>query len=311
MASSAISAAKAFVDSCQALGDAMAKWGQPENDLYYIKTMNSDSGQMEIFCCTAESDYTHVIPRNYCALSFDEMMAGHVLIYGQDLYYIKTKKTASGNVEIARYPKSKDYRETDIALISIPLRLSDAADGYFTFSNNDLYFIRDRNTESATVELTRWSFKSAFQKRTLLTTTPFLVENASKGQWNIWGEHLYFVQTAGSKTEGTNVTKVILRSTRSEGDHPNYKTITNDITTTYQNEHGKGDFYVTKDLMMYFLKLRETENPGKYIEMHVANNARGLDKEPNHYVTPFGPSDPGNGVFCLDKAAPPRQVRYR
>jgi len=107
---------------------------------------------------------------------------GQVLIHGRFLYYFQTNGVDDEHVSLARFCQASGYSSADL-MVPIPeLRRGDARNGKIIVSNSDVYFIKLRNTGTQTIELFRWSYKSAYQTRDIATGTRFPANVAEHGQ---------------------------------------------------------------------------------------------------------------------------------
>ncbi|KAI9668432.1 MAG: hypothetical protein M1831_001186 [Alyxoria varia] len=158
--------------------------GDGKADLVYIKTRNTDTGKVEVHVADAASGYqTFVLHTGTC---FEPDENGIWTMSAKaDLVYIKTRNTASGNVEYHVSSKASNYQaftqhewsnfaalEDDGTWCLAPYTHGDFA---------DLYYIKTRNTGTGMVEVHAVSAKSQLKTRLMDVATGFALEN--NGYW--------------------------------------------------------------------------------------------------------------------------------
>ncbi len=122
------------------------KWS---SDLWFIKTRNTASGKVEVHSATRQSRFRDRGVSSTTRFAAAEADNGTWAMVGADLWFIKTRNTASGKVEL-HTAKAPSYRSGK----SFVTRFSTAtaADGIWQMDGDDLWFIKTRNTASGKVE---------------------------------------------------------------------------------------------------------------------------------------------------------------
>ncbi len=116
--------------------DANNGWWQISNgsDLYFIKLINTGSGHIEVHSATAAAGYQSGV---HYATRFSSADAhnGWWVMYGPDLYFIKTHNTGSGMIEVHSATAASGYQSG----IDLVTRYSeaDANNGWFQIGNKD------------------------------------------------------------------------------------------------------------------------------------------------------------------------------
>ena len=167
-------------------------------DLYFIKTKNTGSGHVEVHSATASSNYQSAGQHSVTYLSPGDANNGWFQMVGSDLYFIKTKNTGSGYVEVHSATASSSYQSGQHSVTSFSP--GDANNGWFQMDDvdgdgrPDLVFIKTKNTGSGHVEV-HWrtaasNFQSGFDG-----TTYFSPGDANNGWFQMVGSDLYFIKT--------------------------------------------------------------------------------------------------------------------
>lgn len=96
-----------------------------------------------------------------------------------DLYFIKTKNTGSGRVEIHSATAASGYQGG--IHVATAFSTGDADNGWFQIAGGDLVFIKTKNTGSGRVEFFRASAGSGFGQVVTATATAFSPGDANNG----------------------------------------------------------------------------------------------------------------------------------
>jgi hypothetical protein len=123
--------------------------------VYFIKTKNTGSGHVEIHSATAASGYKNGV---HIVTWFSPADAGNgwFQMVGSTLYFIKTRNTGSGHVEIHSATAASGYKNG--VHYATAFSQADAGNGWFSSedvngdSRADLVFIKTKNTGSGHVE---------------------------------------------------------------------------------------------------------------------------------------------------------------
>jgi hypothetical protein len=166
-------------------------------DVCFINTKNTPSGTVELRRSYGAERYTN--GRRYTTtLSPADAGNGLFQVVGSDLWFIKTKNTQSGWVEVhQRTLKSNFVTGMDRA---VNLRPEIVSDGWLQMVGPDLWFIRTTNTVSGgQVVVMRFTAESNYQT-SLGNSTSLLSSDAGNGIFQMVGEDLWFIQTKNTKS---------------------------------------------------------------------------------------------------------------
>jgi hypothetical protein len=120
------------------------------SNLFFVKTRNTGSGHVEVHSATASSGYK---PGQHSVTWFSPSDAnnGWFQMVGTTLYFIKTKNTGSGKVEIHSATAASGYKSG--IHTTTWFSPSDANTGWFQMVGTNLFFVKTRNTGSGHVEV--------------------------------------------------------------------------------------------------------------------------------------------------------------
>jgi rRNA maturation protein Nop10 len=155
------------------------------NDAYFVKTQKTASGTIEAFTATAASGYTTGISSRTRFSAADANNGTFGLLPNNDLYFVKTNNTASGTIEAFTATAASGYTTGN----SSPTRFSaaDANNGTFgLLPNNDLYFVKTKNTASGTIEAFTATAASGYRTGTS-SPTRFSAADANNGFFGLLG----------------------------------------------------------------------------------------------------------------------------
>jgi hypothetical protein len=269
--------------------------GTNNGTIYFIKTTNTGSGTVEIHTATPTTYQTSNL---HATTRFSPVDAsnGWFQMFGADLYFIKTKNTTSGRIEVHSATAASGYQSgIDTTTAFYP---SDANNGWFQIagSGRDLVFIKTTNTGSGKVEFFRATASSSYNTVATATTTPFYPSDASNGWFQAQNLDLVFI-----KTKNTSSGKVeYFRVPASSG----YQTITVAIATVYGSGDANNGWFSTEDTNsdgtadLAFIKTHNTTSGA--VEFFVANGSAGYQQLNITTTTWLSPADANNGWFLVD-----------
>ena len=86
----------------------------PSADLFFVKTAYTASGRIEVHSATASSGYQSAGVHRVTFIAQDEGPNGSFEIVGSDLYFIKTRHTASGKIEVHSATAASGYKSAGV-----------------------------------------------------------------------------------------------------------------------------------------------------------------------------------------------------
>lgn len=159
-------------------------------DLYFIKTRNTPSGNVEVHIASAASNYqTRTVET---ATTFASEPGGvwalvrHAGGGPPDLVLIKTRNTPNGMVEVHIASGASNYQARTLEVATTFASEPNGTWGVVADPAGpfpDLYFIKTANTPSGNVEVHTASGASRYQTRTLEVATDFASE--TDGAWSL------------------------------------------------------------------------------------------------------------------------------
>jgi hypothetical protein len=168
-------------------GDQNNGWFQMVGkDLYFIKTKNTGSGRVEIHTATASTGYQGSNLHTATWFSTADQDNGWFQMVGKDLYFIKTKNTGSGRVEIHTAIASTGYQGSNVHAASW-FGTGDQNNGWFQMVGSDLYLIKTRNTGQGSVEVHTATSASGYTGSNLHAATWFGTADQSNGFFQMGG----------------------------------------------------------------------------------------------------------------------------
>jgi hypothetical protein len=191
--------------------------GDGRADLAFVKT-DSDTGKIEVYVASAESNYQTVIVAATTLFNIDNdgtwLLAQAKWGGPPDLVYIKTQNTETKRVEIYIACGTSQYQRL---VKEIATAFAEENDGCWFLANFngydfvDLVYIKTRDTGSNTTEVHVASGASNYRDFTLHTGTTFNIEPEGHGVWSLGPcsksqtPDLVYIKT---KNTGTNSVEV-------------------------------------------------------------------------------------------------------
>jgi hypothetical protein len=267
----------------------------PRQDLCFVKTRNTASGKVEAFTATNSSRYT-TGRSSATRFSSAEADNGWFGMHGNgNIYFVKTKNTASGTIEVFTATASSGYTEG----ISTATRflINDGANGTFgMLVNGDLYFIKTRNTGTGMIEaFTALGPYTTGAPRPAYTTglsTParFPAADAANGWFGMLPtSDVYFI-----KTRNTGSGKVeAFTATSASG----YTTGIQAPTRFANTDADNGTFGMLPNGDVYFVKTKNTTS-GK-IEAFIATRASNYTSGLSATIPRFASGEGPNGIWRI------------
>ncbi|WP_438008788.1 N-acetylmuramoyl-L-alanine amidase [Sorangium sp. So ce321] len=256
----------------------------PLLDLCFLKTTNVAQGKVEVFTATSSSGHAaglSSLTRFSSADAGDGWVGMH---RNGNIYLVKTRNTGSRKVEVLTATRSSGYLEGLSAVTRFDA--SDGANGRFgVLPNGDLYFVKEKNTGTGTIEA--FTALGPTYSTGLSTRTRFAAAEAGNGVFGmLQTSDVYFV-----KTRNTGSGKVeVLTATSASG----YTAGVHAITRFAAGDADNGTFGVLANGDVYFVKTRNTAS-GKievFTATRASNYASGLS-----VASRFGSGDGASGVW--------------
>jgi hypothetical protein len=216
-------------------------------------------------------------------------------MFGSDLYFIKTKNTTSGRIEIHSATAASSYLSgIDTTTAFYP---SDANNGWFQIagSGRDLVFIKTTNTGSGKVEFFRATASSNYNTIVTATTTPLYPSDASNGWFQAQNLDMVYIKTKNTSSGKVEYFRVSASS--------NYQTFTVATATVYSPADANNGWFSTEDTNgdgtadLPFIKTHNTTSGT--VEFFIANGS-GYQQLNITSTTWLSPNDANNGWFLVD-----------
>jgi surface antigen len=267
--------------------------------LYFIKTKNTGSGRVEVHSATPSSSYQSGTSTTTRFLPVDDPN-GWFQMAGANLYFIKTRSTGSGRVEVHVVTAASNYQSGSSYVTAFSP--GDADNGWFQMADvnfdgiQDLIFIKTRYTGSGRVEFFVADGSRNYDTVTSANVTAFSPGDASNGWFQAQSRDLVFIKTRNTGTgrveyfrasasSGYGQVVVATGTAFSPGDQNNGWFSSEDV-----NADGNAD--------LVFIK---THYPGSgRVEFFVADGSRAYQQVTSANVTRFSPADADNGWWLAD-----------
>ncbi|HJQ02859.1 MAG TPA: hypothetical protein VJ851_14785 [Jatrophihabitans sp.] len=177
----------------------IAGYNQTPGDLWFIKTKNTSSGQVEVHNATAASGYTKATVHAVTWISTVDQNNGWFQMVGNDLWFIKTKNTSSGQVEVHNATAASGYTKATMHAATW-ISTADQGNGWFQMVGKDLWFIKTKNTSSGQVEVHNATAESGFTQATMHAATWISTADQSNGWFQMVGTDLWFIKTRNTSS---------------------------------------------------------------------------------------------------------------
>ena len=267
--------------------------------LYFIKTKNTGSGRVEVHSAAPSYSYQDG-QHSVTWFSPADADNGWFQMTGPNLYFIKTKNTGSGRVEVHSATASSGY-ESGVHFASV-FSSSDADNGWFQMADynrdgvQDLVFIKTRNTGSGRVEFFVLDGMKNYGQFMVAKPTVFFPYDASNGWFQAQGKDLVFI-----KTRNTGSGRVeYFRATAAAG----YASLSVATATTFSPVEQNNGWFFSQDVDydgkadLLFIKTKNSQS-GK-VELYLSGGAKSYRQLDVYVQTWFSPADADNGWFQID-----------
>jgi hypothetical protein len=259
-------------------------------DLYFIKTKNTGTGKVEIHSALARNYFDFSLcQHNPTRFDTTNDAWGQFQMAGEDLFFIKTRGTPSGNIEVRSATKATRYiaGQNDISNLST----AEADNGWFQMEDidgdgrQDLVFIKTRNTPGNRVEVHWRTAASGFRSGVDQPTT-FTTADDGNGWFQVVGTSLFFVKT------NTASGKVEVHWRTFSSDFQTGSSVPTWFSTTDRNN----GYFQMVGLDLLFIKTRSPNPAFRQVEIHSATAANNY-RDGQHDTTWFSTADQSNGPF--------------
>jgi surface antigen len=259
------------------------------SNLYFIKTRNTGSGRVEVHSATAVSGYQGADV--HAATWFDtaDQSNGYFQMVGPDLYFIKTRNTGSGNVEVHSRTSASGYQSgIDVATW---FSSADQNNGWFQMEDvdydgrQDLVFIKTHNTGTFRVEV-HWRTAASGYQSGLDVATVLSEADANNGWFQLVNQDLVFIK---SWYTGSGRIEVHWRTAAS-----GYQSGPS-LATWFSTADQSNGWFQMLGKELFFIKTRNTGST--QVEVHSATSVSGYQAAGLHSTTWFGTADQNNGWF--------------
>lgn len=268
--------------------------------LIFVKTKDTGSGKVEIHTKVPSKSYKDGIgvPTRFSPADSDR---GWFQVANSDLYFIKTKGTTNGRIEV--HTATRDSKFNGGKGYSSAFETRDANNGWFQMSDvdgdkkQDLVFIKTKNPSSGRVEFFWASGANEYKSVDGSKITPLSPADADNGWFQARGGDLVFIKT---KNTGSRMVE-FFTVPRSKG----YKEVVNPTVTDFSPADADNGWFSAEDINrdgvadLAFIKTRNTTSG--QIEFFWDN---GLALS-NHdmtvsAITNMSPANQNNGWFQVD-----------
>ncbi|MDQ1417822.1 MAG: hypothetical protein QOF81_3435 [Acidimicrobiaceae bacterium] len=187
----------------------------PTNDLSFVKTRNTGSGQVEVHSATQATAYQSG-QHNATWISTADASNGWFQMVGADLWFVKTVNTGSGHVEVHSATQASGYQSGQHFVTWISS--ADASNGLFQMVGPDVSFVKVVRTGSGHVEVHSATQASGYQSGQHFVTW-ISTADASNGWFQMVGADLFFVKTVNTGSGHVEVHSATQGSGYQAGNH--------------------------------------------------------------------------------------------
>lgn len=245
------------------------------NSLFRCQTTGGDGISVKLQKIDANTSYSSVSMDLGVDIKQTEASNGTFAVESNDLFFIKTKNTASNMIEVKRI---QDPAYTNVEFWISSFHTSEATDGLWTIDNGDLYFIKTTNTSAGLVEVWWASHQSNFRQPAYYTSGA-KVGNIGFGTYAVSGGNLYMILDANNASGLVEITcyKGYMDYSEESRTHRATGFKINDVK-------GKGTWSVGQNGDLFLIKTLGTASG--MIELHVAT-AESNYQSLSHYSIGF------------------------
>jgi hypothetical protein len=283
----------------QSCPGSTASSGGNAGTLWFIKTKNTGSGHVEVHSATPGSGYQG---GQHSATWFSSAEAnnGWFQVAGSNLWFIKTKYTGSGRVEVHSATGASGYK-SGVHYASL-FSSGEADNGWFQVDDwnrdgaQDLIYIKTRNTGSGRVEIFAADGASGYGRLLVAAPTAFSPGDANNGWFQEQNRDVVFI-----KTRNTGSGRVEYFRASASSNFSQLSLATPTVFYPYDQNNG---WFSSEDVSSdgradeLFIK---THNTGSgHVELFESDGASNYQQLTQATVTWLSPADADNGWFQVN-----------
>jgi hypothetical protein len=177
--------------------------------LSFVKTRNAQSGKIEAHRTTTASGYKDFDIHTATVFELKDTDNGTWTVDGGNLFLVKTRNCESGLIEVHR-ANGNTFGAFSVHA-AVPISQSEGENGVWDINDNELYFVKYRNTQGGNVEV--WRVTGDGLQTVTRHTTWFSTTDGVQGSWRIGANgDLYFIKT---RNTGSGKAEVHVASSKS------------------------------------------------------------------------------------------------
>ena len=271
----------------QHAGTEFVRGGGAGRDLVFVKTRNTTAKQVEVHRVSASSGYMQDTAHTATWFGTNDQSNGYFQVVGDDLYFIKTRNTGSGRVEVHSATAASGYKsgEHHVTWFST----ADQNNGWFQMVGNDLWFIKTKNTGSKRVEVHNATASSGYRDATVHAASWIGGADEGNGFYQMVGNDLWFIKTKNTGSKQVEVHN----ATASSG----YRDATvHAVSWIGSGDANNGWFQMVGNDLVF---VKTTNSGSGKVEVHDATAGSGYRSASVHATSWFSSNDRSNGWFQI------------
>jgi hypothetical protein len=191
-------------------GDANdGTWTINNGDLYFIKTSKTGSGKIELHQSLGASAFRYFLTQTPTAFCLYDATTGFYEVDDGNLYFIKTKNTGTGFVEVHRVDKTNWSNFAAHNVTDVPEQ--QAGTGTWRIHAGNLWWIQPKTSDTGYVKVSRWFGTKQYKKQDTTWNTAFT--EYDNGTWRIGPDNdLHYIKHRGTANQRVEVFVATLES---------------------------------------------------------------------------------------------------
>lgn len=259
----------------------------PFNSLYLVKTRNTGSNSIEVHRAGPATNYGRCNLNTGTAADLTDSDNGTWLVEKDNVYFIKVRNAGSDIIEIHSLSSKSSYSRFNIHSRS-GFDIADDSNGVWKIDNDDLYYIKTKNTGSGFIGVHRADHQRNFEV-TMHAVTQFRLSDEANGDFTIRRGDLYFVKSRNTQSGKTEV--------YCAPGEQNFQSFSYPRVTWFEvDRDGNASWDIGTNGDLYLILKRNTESG--QVEVHIVEASSGY-QEVRHFATAFSEADVPNGFFCV------------